>query len=287
MIRTTRTVALIIWGTTPFASLKDTATRPLLEVIPLQALIFLGGLCIHGMNMASLHGFPDKKSPNSVSDNEFFRQNPLLGQGYLHRPYRAYGHTQAASRTPLRIEQHLHRRPQDVQGAGRTDAGTSPALETFFVVPMYPCSQPLDLDTQSLQIIEPGLDIMLCAPLEFQDHHPFPLQQDIRLEDIELDIVLLDQLIYKRPVARFFWKSQNINLGIHACCPHLPDRCKTDPLEIIFLLSTTSLFVSIRRKKQETCSDSADLFFQNLQKVRQRSSCLQGYKRLYSQFRRR
>ena len=151
----------------------------------------------------------------TASGDEFFGQDPFLSQGDLHRPDRTYRYTEAAAGALLGVEDHLHRRPPDEEGPGRAYTGAGPALKTFLVITVNPCRQALNLDPQTSEIIQPGLDIVFAAAFEFQDHHSFSLQEDIGLEDIKFDIILLHQLVNKRSITRIFWKSQYINLCEH------------------------------------------------------------------------
>lgn len=142
-------------------------------------------------------------------------QNQIPIQGNLHGTDRTDRYTQTTAGAFLCIKLNPHLRPFYKEGTHRTDPGTGSTLITLLIIPANPGSQPLNLDSECSQEIQPCLHARFRTTCQLKDHNPFPLQEDVGLQDIKLEIIFLYQLIHKRLITGIFREAQYVNLGVH------------------------------------------------------------------------
>jgi hypothetical protein len=68
--------------------------------------------------------------------------------------------------------------------------------------------------SQALEKGERLLEVVFGAR-QFKNHHPFTLGKDLRPENIDLHLMILDKMVNNRLVAGLFWKSKKIDSRIH------------------------------------------------------------------------
>jgi hypothetical protein len=124
---------------------------------------------------------------------------------YLHCTGRAGRYAQFARAALVCIKNDLHFRPLDVKGACRAYGSAGPALEAYLFIPLNILPNALHLDPDALQVINTPLKIFL-VPAQFEHHKAFLSRINGRLEDIEGEIKLLDEIDGNGLVDDLFWK---------------------------------------------------------------------------------
>jgi hypothetical protein len=94
-----------------------------------------------------------------------------------------------------------------VQGPGRADSRTGPALVASFLVAANSLSDRFYLDAHPFEILDPFVKIIGVA-LQFHYQHSLFSRKDLGLQDIESQVIVAHQVAYDGFIDDFFRESQ-------------------------------------------------------------------------------
>lgn len=141
------------------------------------------------------------------------RRNPLplalseqgLIKFHTHCLRHTSGYAQFTGAASVLIKKDRHLRPFYIEGTGRADGCTGPALETPVIIPLNVLSNVFNLYPKTFQI--PNAFIKVFAlPAQFENYKPLLSGVNGCLEDAEREIKIPNKIYGYGLVDNLFWK---------------------------------------------------------------------------------